>query len=107
MRSRRDSPIGSSGGTDAIASCRERPTSSRMPHRYVAVPGGAFMMGSETGQEDERPVHRVHVDAFHMSICPVTRREYAAFLAATGHDRPREWDAAVFAGDDLPVVGVS
>jgi len=74
---------------------------------YVAIHGGAFLMGSETGQEDERPIHRVHVDAFQLSMFPVTRRQYAAFLAATGHDRPRDWHFAGFDGDDLPVVGVS
>ena len=78
-----------------------------MPQHYVAVPGGAFLMGSETGQEDERPVHRVYVDPFQISVFPVTRREYAAFAEATGHDRPRDWHLPVFNGDDTPVVGVS
>lgn len=78
-----------------------------MDHRYVAVPAGAFMMGSETGHEDERPVHRVQVDAFQLSMFPVTHREYAAFLAATGHDHPRDWRLTAFDGDDLPVVGVN
>jgi len=74
---------------------------------YVAIPGGAFLMGSETGQEDERPIHRVHVDAFQLSMFPVTPGQYAAFLTATGHDRPRDWLVAEFDRDDLPVVGVS
>ena len=64
-------------------------------------------MGSDTGQDDERPVHRVHVDAFAMSAYPVTRAEYAAFLAATGHEPPRDWHDPSFAGNDRPVVGVS
>ena len=74
---------------------------------FELVPAGSFLMGSETGQDDERPVHRVLVDAFEMSRYPVTRREYAAFLAATGHACPRDWNDPAFAGDDLPVVGVS
>jgi len=32
--------------------------------RLLAIPEGWFLMGSETGQENERPVHRVWVDAF-------------------------------------------
>ena len=75
--------------------------------RFECVPAGGFLMGSDTGQDDERPVHRVEVDAFEMSGYPVTRAEYAAFLAATGHERPRDWNDPAFAGDDLPVVGVS
>jgi formylglycine-generating enzyme required for sulfatase activity len=75
--------------------------------RFVPVPGGTFLMGSEAGQDDERPVHRVRVDAFAMSIYPVTREEYAAFLRETSHEPPRDWHDAAFAGDDRPVVGVS
>ena len=67
---------------------------------FSLVPGGAFLMGSESGQEDERPVHRVHVDAFEMSIDPVTRGEYARFLEASGHERPRDWTDPSLAGDD-------
>jgi hypothetical protein len=29
-----------------------------------AIIGGAFAMGSENGDRDERPVHMVHVDYF-------------------------------------------
>jgi sulfatase modifying factor 1 len=64
-------------------------------------------MGSHAGQEDERPVHRVHVDAFEMSVYPVTRLEYARFLEMTRHATPRDWTDPALAGDDRPVVGVS
>jgi formylglycine-generating enzyme required for sulfatase activity len=75
--------------------------------RFERIPGGRFQMGSETGQDDERPVHEVEVDGFEMSVFPVTRAEYAAFVDATGRDAPRDWDEPLFAGADLPVVGVS
>jgi formylglycine-generating enzyme required for sulfatase activity len=75
--------------------------------RFERVPGGRFRMGSDAGQDDERPVHEVQIDAFEMSVHPVTRGEYRAFLDATGHARPRDWDDPAFAGDDRPVVGVS
>jgi sulfatase modifying factor 1 len=78
-----------------------------MSCRFVPVPSGAFLMGSAAGQDDERPVHRVHLDAFEMSIHPVTRADYARFLAATAHDQPRDWSDPALAGDDRPVVGVS
>jgi sulfatase modifying factor 1 len=74
---------------------------------FERVPAGAFLMGSDAGQDDERPVHRVHVDAFDASTYPVTRAEYRAFLDATHHPEPRDWQEPAFAGDDLPVVGVS
>jgi formylglycine-generating enzyme required for sulfatase activity len=75
--------------------------------RFVAIPGGEYLMGSDTGQEDERPIHRVRVDPFAMAVQPVTRFEYEAFLRETGHNQPRDWQDSAFAGDNLPVVGVS
>lgn len=75
-------------------------------HRFVRIPEGWFVMGSDEGQDDERPVHRVWVDAFDIGAYPVTRAEYARFLDATGHTVPRDWVPAP-AGPDLPVVGVS
>ena len=64
-------------------------------------------MGSDDGRRDEAPAHRVWVDAFELAVDPVTRAEYAAFLAATARSTPREWDNPRFGAPDLPVVGVS
>lgn len=74
---------------------------------FVEIPAGWFLMGDVRGQDDERPVHRVWVDRFEMAVYPVTRVEYAAFLAATGHDAPRDWSLPQFCPADAPVVGVS
>ena len=63
-------------------------------------------MGSDTGQDDEQPVHEVEVSAFSCAVYPVTQAEYAAFLAATRHEAPREWPTAITHAD-LPVTGVS
>ena len=63
-------------------------------------------MGSEEGPDDERPVHRVWVDAFDMAIHPVTCANYSAFVDDTGHELPRDWSRLATA-PDLPVVGVS
>lgn len=74
--------------------------------RFVRIPAGWFAMGSDDGQEDERPVHRVWVDAFELAVFPVTVACYRRFLEASGHPPPREW-TTFGTGDDLPVVGVS
>jgi formylglycine-generating enzyme len=76
------------------------------PPRFVRIPGGWFDMGSADGSDDERPVHRVWVDAFELAVYPVTCGEYAAFLAATRHEAPRDW-TLFGTPPDLPVVGVS
>jgi formylglycine-generating enzyme required for sulfatase activity len=64
-------------------------------------------MGSHEGQEDESPIHTVHVDAFELGTLPVTRRDYEAFIQATNHPAPRDWFSPEFQPPDLPVVGVS
>jgi formylglycine-generating enzyme required for sulfatase activity len=74
--------------------------------RFVTIPQGWFLMGAEDGHDDERPVHRVWVDAFELAVYPVTNAEYAAFLDATGHTRPREWDDRGGLRE-MPVVGAS
>ena len=74
---------------------------------FACIPAGWFVMGSDDGRRDEAPAHRVWVDAFELAVDPVTRAEYARFLADTARTAPREWDNPRFAAADLPVVGVS
>jgi len=73
----------------------------------VLVPKGWFQMGSETGQDNERPVHRVWVDAFYLAACQVRNEEYALFLSDTGSPAPPFWNDARFNHPQQPVVAVS
>ncbi len=57
------------------------PTSADM----ARIPGGTFRMGSDKHYAEEAPVHRVTVDAFWMNRTPVTNRQFAEFVKATGH----------------------
>jgi formylglycine-generating enzyme required for sulfatase activity len=70
------------------------------------IPAGHFLMGSDEGQDDERPVHRVWLDTFELAVYPVTCDQYADFLASSGHEPPRDW-SSVAPARNLPVVGVS
>ena len=51
----------------------------------VPVPGGTFRMGSGAHYPEERPVHRVTVDAFAIDRAPVTNARFAEFTAATDY----------------------
>jgi formylglycine-generating enzyme required for sulfatase activity len=76
----------------------------------VAIPGGVFMMGNDSGDGDEKPAHQVRVDPFHMSRTEITNRQYMAFLDDTGYQRPKDPGFAknyLLAWPDLPVVNVS
>jgi sulfatase modifying factor 1 len=50
-----------------------------------AVPGGTYLMGSDRYYPEERPRRRVAVDAFWIDESPVTNRQFAAFVDATGY----------------------
>ncbi len=71
------------------------------------IPAGWFHMGSENGRDNERPVHRVTVDAFEMALVCVTNRMYRCFLEATDHTTPSVWDDPLFSHPQQPVVAVS
>ncbi|HTA52768.1 MAG TPA: formylglycine-generating enzyme family protein, partial [Candidatus Acidoferrum sp.] len=80
----------------------------------VRIPEGGFLMGSDSsqpGQDNERPVHRVWIDAFEFAACQVTNAEYAKFLAAggehKGHRKPLHWDDPDFSHPEQPVVAPS
>ena len=45
---------------------------------WIQIPGGTYMMGSNTGNADEQPVHQVTVPEFEMSKTEVTVSQYAA-----------------------------
>ncbi|MGC2326232.1 MAG: SUMF1/EgtB/PvdO family nonheme iron enzyme [Candidatus Sulfotelmatobacter sp.] len=73
----------------------------------VRVPEGWFLMGSDSGQDCERPVHRVWVDAFLLAATQVTNAEYQRFLQATASQPPPFWSDANFNHPQQPVAGVS
>jgi formylglycine-generating enzyme required for sulfatase activity len=65
----------------------------------VLIPAGEFTMGSDKGDEDEFPVHRVHVNAFYIDKFEVTNRRFAKFVDAIQSEPP--WG---FADKDTPVT---
>ena len=64
-------------------------------------------MGSNSGQDCERPIHRVWVDAFLMAATQVTNAEYALFLQVAKSDPPPFWQDQNFNDPQQPVTGVS
>jgi formylglycine-generating enzyme required for sulfatase activity len=76
-------------------------------NQFALIPAGEFMMGCESGRDEERPVHRVYVDAFELAAHQVRNRDYEHFLEATGHSAPKHWNDAEFNHPDQPVVAVN
>jgi len=73
----------------------------------VRIPEGEFLMGSEFGQDCERPLHRVWVDAFILAATQVTNADYAVFLRATSALPPPFWEDSNFNDPRQPVAGPS
>jgi formylglycine-generating enzyme len=65
----------------------------------VLVPAGEFTMGSEQGDDDEQPVHRVFLDSFYLDTFEVTNGRFAKFVTAIQSEPP--WG---FADQETPVV---
>lgn len=69
----------------------------------VYIPSGAFRMGGKW-DTDEKPVHKVHIDAFYMDKFEITVRQFRHFCRVTRRKMPRQ---PVWNGDNHPVVMVS
>lgn len=77
------------------------------PDSMVCIPGGLFWMGSDSGEIDERPLHRVELDTFYIDVVPITNAFYAQFLTQTAHRTPKYWNDPRCNHPRQPVVGVS
>src|SRR5580693_4105623 len=106
------------GGTGAFekqSDLKDMGTSSRVSEAengiiepvMVRVPEGWFAMGCATGRDDEKPVHRVWVDAFELRAYQVTNAEYGYFLEATNGASPPNWNDPNFNDPKMPVTAVS
>jgi formylglycine-generating enzyme required for sulfatase activity len=69
--------------------------------KMVFVQGGSFQMGSDNGESDEKPVHRVTLSDFYIGKTEVTQRQWRSVM---GSDPP---ELAFKGCDDCPVERVS
>jgi formylglycine-generating enzyme required for sulfatase activity len=82
---------------------------NRCKREMVSIPAGSFMMGSENGNGDEKPVHKVTLSAFWMDKYEVTNEKYYVFVKSANHRLPNHWKSGrIPAGwEPHPVVYVS
>ena len=64
----------------------------------VYIEGDSFYMGSNDGENDEKPVHRVIVDGYYIGKYEVTQAQWKAVMGN---------NTSYFQGDNLPVEQVS
>lgn len=62
--------------------------------KFNKIPSGSFMMGSNKGQPDERPVHRVDISEFYVGVYEVTQKQFNTVMG---------YNPSVIKGNNLPV----
>jgi formylglycine-generating enzyme required for sulfatase activity len=79
---------------------------------FVRVPAGEFTMGSNDGNDDEKPPHRVRISQpFEMSKYEVTQAQWTAVMGSahagpSGADPSSSVNPSHFRGSSLPVEHV-
>ncbi len=75
----------------------------------VFIPEGEFVMGYNDGNSDEKPEHKVYLDAFYIDKYEVSNKDYQKFIKATNYPAPAFWESKEynnFNKPDKPVVGI-
>jgi formylglycine-generating enzyme required for sulfatase activity len=113
-----ETPTNTPTPTPTVVTPTKTPTRAPTPTRttwvrsademvMVYVPAGEFKMGSTEGDDDERPVHAVVLDAFWIDRTEVTNAQYARCVGDSVCDEASFVNNVDFNGDEYPVVGVS
>src|SRR5215831_10320753 len=82
-------------------------SSTQVEPEVVQIPAGNFVIGSDRGQDCERPIHRVWIDSFCLAATQVTNEDYGYFLRATSTTPPPFWNDPNFNHPQQPVTAVS
>lgn len=101
-----------------LAGATAAPTATTAPAQLltgemVDIPAGSFMMGSDAGNADSKPPHKVDVKAFQLDKFEVTNGDFKVFADATGYKTDAEkagekgWLGFAEGKDNHPVVKVS
>jgi sulfatase modifying factor 1 len=78
------------------------------PPGMALVRGGTYTVGSNSGEDDERPARRVTLDPFYMDAKEVSNADFARFVTETGYQAEGVWQRyAGPARDDHPVIAVT
>ena len=60
------------------------PKEARPSNTMMLISGGNFIMGSNSGPDDEKPQHTIFIKSFFLDILPVSNVDFAIFLNHQG-----------------------
>ncbi len=82
-------------------------TNSKDGSELIMIPAGEFLMGSND-YDNEKPSHRVYLNAYYIGKYEVTNEQFARFVNETGYNAGGSWKEYYNSGTaDHPVVCVS
>ncbi|MFH1725814.1 MAG: formylglycine-generating enzyme family protein [Elusimicrobiota bacterium] len=70
----------------------------------VRVPAGEFVMGSDAGNYNEKPAHKVFLDDYLIDIHEVTNFQFEQFVQATGYFPQGPWRRGYAPGEETHPV---
>lgn len=72
----------------------------------VLIPGGKFIFGSNSGEEDEAPEQTLKLDDFYIDKYEVSNSDYSIFVKRTNSKSPKSWISGKFntGEDNFPVM---
>ena len=85
---------------DTFKQAQTSPNASRTTENLILIPAGTFTMGSDRRAADEKPVHKVYLDAYYIGTYEVTNAEYYEFWAASHY--PARGELAVETPEHTP-----
>ncbi len=70
----------------------------------VLIKGGTFQMGSNEGEEREKPMHNITISDFWIGKYEVTVKQFAAFVMATGYQTDAEKGGGSYISDGVELL---
>jgi peptidoglycan-associated lipoprotein len=68
-----------------LSSCATAPSKEFRDDSMATIEEGWFLMGSNEGEANEKPRHKVFVDAFSIDMLEVSAEDFSEFLTASGN----------------------
>jgi serine/threonine protein kinase len=103
---------------DVLGQCELRAPDSGVGRNFLGKPATVLFYGGDdhgycvgagpdSDNAAEKPMRRVVLTPFEISLSPVTNREYREFVERTGNPSPPWIDHPEFGADDHPIVGIN
>jgi formylglycine-generating enzyme required for sulfatase activity len=86
----------SAGETANLTLDKRRSEASSLVPEMVFIQGGTFQMGSNEGDDDEKPVHTVTVGSFYMGKYEVTVAQFRQFINDAGYQTDADKDGGSY-----------